>query len=60
METDNISKRFTFDETEYDHEAKSNRLYYYEKGDNKRKRPIEITNASEKQRILDMNRGKLR
>lgn len=60
METDIISRQFSFEETGYSYEIKSSRLCYYQKGDNKRKKPIEITNISEKQRILDMNRGKLR
>lgn len=60
METNIISKQFSFEETGYSYEIKSTRLYYFQKGDNKRKKPIEITNISEKQRILDMNRGKFR
>jgi hypothetical protein len=60
MEKDIISRQFSFEETGYSYEIKTSKLCYFQKGDNKRKRPIEITNISEKQRILDMNRSKLR
>ena len=60
MQTDIISRQFSFEETGYSYEIKTAKLYYYQKGDNKRKKPIEITNISDKQRILDMNRSKLR
>lgn len=60
METDITTRQFSFEETGYSYEIKTAKLFYYQKGDNKRKRPIEITNLSDKQRILDMNRAKLR
>ena len=60
METDDFTRQFTFEETGYSYDTKTAKLFYFQKGDNKRKRPIEITNLSDKQRILDMNRAKLR